>query len=88
MCRALVEIKEEGIQLGIERGKSIGIFEGENRKLTEQVCKKLKRGKTPEIIAEELEEELEQIKSICKAAFLYAPEYDCDKVYDAWNKTH
>lgn len=84
MCRALVEIKEEGIQLGIERGR----YEGENRKLTEMVCKKLKKGKSPEVIADELEEEMEQIQNICKAAFLYAPDYDCDKVYDAWNNTH
>ena len=88
MCRALIEIKEEGVQLGMERGKSIGRFEGENRKLTEQVCKKLKKGKSPEVIADELEEEMEQIQNICKAAFLYAPDYDCDKVYDAWNNTH
>lgn len=88
MCRALVELREEGIQLGIEQGieqgRTIGRFEGENRKLTEMVCKKLQKGKSPEIIADELEEEIDQIQSICKVAFLYAPRYDCDKVYDAW----
>lgn len=53
----------KGKDIGTGRDKkrnSVGI----NRKLTEVVCKKLKRGKTPEIIAEELE----QVQSICKAA--------------------
>ena len=88
MCRALVELKEEGIQLGIEQGIFIGRQEGENRKLTEMICKKLKKGKSPETIAVELEEELEQIQSICNVAFLYAPCYECDKVYEAWKSLH
>ena len=33
---------------------------------------------------EKLEEEQERIESICEAAKAYAPEFDCDKVYQAW----
>ena len=37
------------------------------------------------MIAEELEEGLELIQSICRTAAGFAPEYDWDKVYRAWN---
>lgn len=36
--------------------------------LISQVCKKLRKGKKTELIAEELEENLPRIESICKAA--------------------
>ena len=68
----------------IAEGKMEGKLEGEERKLIEQVCKKLKKEKSVEIIAEELEEEAEKIQSICEAAVAYAPEFDCEKVYRAW----
>ena len=61
--------------------------EGENRKLVEQVCKKMRKDKTPETIAEDLEEEMEKIHGICEIAAACAPDYDCDKVYDAWEVT-
>ena len=63
-----------------------GKLEGEECKLIEQVCKKLKKEKSVEIIAEELEEEAEKIQSICEAAVAYAPEFDCEKVYRAWKE--
>lgn len=57
-----------------------GIEEGEMRKLIEMVCKKLRKNKTSELIAEELEEEESVIKAICEKAQRYAPEYDIDKI--------
>lgn len=39
------------------------------------------RGKTVEIIAEELEETEEKILPIYKVAEKYAPEYDIEKIY-------
>ena len=66
--------------------RQFGRAEGEHRKLIEQVCKKLRKGKTPEIIAEELEEELEEIQCICDVASAYAPEYNLDNVDTAWNE--
>ena len=63
-----------------------GRAEGERRKLIEQICKKLRKEKSPELIAEELEEELEEILRICDVANAYAPEYDCDEVYAAWSE--
>ena len=56
--------------------------EGQEKKLIEQVCKKLRKDKSPELIAEELEEEEFTIKEICEKAKKYAPEYDIDKIYE------
>jgi len=54
---------------------------GEIRKLISQTVKKLVKGKTAKIIAEELEEEESVINRICKAAQETAPEYDIEKIY-------
>ena len=67
---------------GIQKGKE----EGENRKLIEQICKKLKKNKSVECIAEELEESPENIQQICTIAAAYAPDYDCDKICREWEK--
>lgn len=70
-----MNILEYGIEKGIEKGRQ--------RLFIELVCKKLSKGKAPEVIAEELEEDLVKIRNICEAALPYAPEYDLDKVCDA-----
>ena len=60
--------KEKGIEIGkakgIELGKVQGIEFGERRKLIEMVYKKIKRGKTVEEIADDLEEDIEVINPI------------------------
>ena len=60
--------KEKGIEIGkaqgIELGKSQGIEFGERRKLIEMVYKKIKRGKSVEEIADDLEEDIEVINPI------------------------
>ena len=80
MCGAIAGLIAEGKM----EGKLEGKLEGEERKLVELVCKKLRKEKSAEVIAEELEEEPEKIQSICEAAVACAPEYECDKVYQAW----
>lgn len=65
-----------------EEGEAIG----EDYKLASQVCRKLRKGKRPEIIAEELEEDLEVIQKICQAAEEFGPEYDEKKVFAAFMK--
>ena len=55
--------------------------EGEKAQLIKQVCKKLKKGKTPDMIAEELEEDLTVIEKICTEAQKYAPDFDCEQLY-------
>lgn len=73
---------KEGIEQGIEQGQKLGA----EYKLVEQSCIKLRKGKTPEQIANELEEEQKMIAEICKAAEPFAPGYDYQKVYQAWRK--
>lgn len=77
--RQLGFAKKEGIEEGREEGERIG----SDRKLISQICRKLKKGKTPEVIAEELEEELEIVERICRIAKDFAPEYDSMKIYEA-----
>ncbi len=73
-----------GRKIGEEIGKEIG----RDMMLVEQVCCKLRKSKTVEQIAEELEAELEVIEAICKAAEGTAPEYDSDDVYRNWKKVN
>lgn len=78
---------EEGVAAGIEQGRtegrSEGVLVGEEQIIVRQVCTKLKKGKKPEVIAEELEEDLAKVKAICEAAEAFAPEYDWKAVYEA-----
>lgn len=53
---------------GVEDGEAKGEARGEFLKLIDFVCRKLKKGKTPEMIADELEEPLETVELICTAA--------------------
>ena len=78
--QGLAQGREQGLKQGIEQG----LVEGEERKLVALVCKKLKKGKIEQTIAEELEENQEIIESICKAATKLAPDYDYEKVYITW----
>lgn len=61
-----------------------GRVEGEELKLIKLICKKLVKNKTPEEIAEDLEEEINMIMPICKLAEEFAPEYNSDKVYEKY----
>ena len=71
---------EQGIAQGIERGIEQGVEQGRVQRLAEQVCSKLKKGKTPEEIADALEEPVENVQKICQIAEQYAPEYPAEEV--------
>ena len=75
---------EEGEAKGRAEGKAEGRTEGESYKLVSQVCRKLRKGKEPERIAEELEEEVELIQRICQTAKEFGPGYDEEKVFKAY----
>ena len=60
--------------------------EGKEKLLIEQVCKKLVKGKTVEVIAEEIEEDIDTISTIVKIAKDHIPEYDVDIIYDELRK--
>nr|MCR5801175.1 transposase [Lachnospiraceae bacterium] len=76
-------LKEDAREEGLAQGISQGISQGEERKIIEQICKKLRKNKTIEQIADELEEEVSYVASVCKAASGFAPEYDFEKVVEA-----
>ena len=57
----------EGIRQLIEEGKSEGISIGENNKIKELISKKLSKGKSIPMIADELEESVEVIEHFIAA---------------------
>ncbi len=59
-----------------------GREEGGILKLIQLTAKKLEKGKTPEIIADELEEQVTTVIAICNAAKVFAPDYDCEQIYE------
>lgn len=69
--------KWEELAYAREEGK----VEGEKIHLIKSVCKKLTKGKTVEVIAEELEEDTEVIAEIYKAAENSVPDYDYSQIY-------
>ena len=77
--------RDEGRTEGLAQGRSEGLVQGqakgEKLKLIEMTCKKLRKGKTPEEISEDLEEDMEVILRICNAANEYAPDYDAEAIY-------
>ena len=73
--------KWEELVYAKDEGRAEGKAEGKKAQLIKQVCKKLKKGKTPDMIAEELEEDLTVIEGICTEAQKYAPDFDCEQLY-------
>ena len=73
--------KWEELVYAKDEGRAEGRAEGKKAQLIKQVCKKLKKGKTPDMIAEELEEDLTVIEKICTEAQKYAPDFDCEQLY-------
>lgn len=67
-------------------GRAEGKAEGESSKLIELICKKLRKGLLSEQIAEHLEEDLATVQSIYEIALPYAPDFDGEKVFEAWMK--
>lgn len=55
---------EEGREEGKKEGIEVGRREGGDEKLLEQIRKKAAKGKSPEVIAQELEEEIETIRRL------------------------
>ncbi len=72
--------REEAREEGKAEGRVEGRVEGIEIKLITQIVKKLKKGKTTDRIAEELEEEPEVIERICDVAEEFAPDYDVEQI--------
>lgn len=83
MCDALRELFANELEQREQNGIIKGTAEGEQKKLIQMVCKKLLKSKSPEEIADDLEEELDTIQKICQAAKPFAPDYPCSEIYAA-----
>ena len=74
------------IELELQKQRRLGLAEclseGSTKKLIELVCKKLSKGKSPQTIAEDLDEDPDVIETICRAAEPFAPDYDVDAIYE------
>ena len=64
-----------------DEGRAEGRAEGQDFKLVTMVCRKLRKGKNMETIADELEEDIAEIQLICESAEDFSPEYDEKKVF-------
>ena len=77
------EGREEGREEGRAEGRTEGRAEGQELTLIRQIVKKLHKNKSPEQIAEDLEEDIPKIRHICEVAERFVPEYDVEKIYHA-----
>ncbi len=67
-----------------KRGIGEGREEGIDEHLILLICKKLRRGKDIEVIADEVEESEDRVRDICELAEPYAPAYDEKLVIEAY----
>ena len=74
------EGREDGEKSGFKKGEESGIHKGYFIKLISLISCKLQKGKSPEQIAEELEEDIDLVREICECAAPFAPEYDAGKI--------
>ena len=68
-------IRNEGILLGRKEGRK----EGSRERLVNTICIKLRKNKQPEVMAEELEEELSEIEKVI-AAQKKVGSYDVEQI--------
>ena len=75
-------IREDEYEYGFENGYE----EGRKRYFIEIICKKLRKGKKIETIAEELDEDISIVEKIYEIAQNFAPEYDIEEILKAEQK--
>lgn len=75
-----------GEQLGRKLGEKVGEKHGWEASKLETICKKLRRGKSLEVIADEMEVEMREIRPMYELARTFGPEYDSKIVMEAWFK--
>lgn len=75
-------VTRDAMEQGLAEGLTKGLTKGQNLLLISQVTKKLKKGKLPDQIADEVEEPLDKVKEICAAASRHAPEYNAELIYN------
>lgn len=83
---ARMSIYSVGLDAGERIGKEIGKKIGKEILRVETVCKKLRKGKNTELIADEMEDDIQEISQICEIANAFAPKYASDDVAEIWLK--
>lgn len=71
---------------GLRQGRQEGEEKGQCIKLINLVCRKLQKGKTPDKIANDLEEDISSIQKICDAVENCGNRYDVEEIYDELNR--
>lgn len=66
----------------LKQGRKEGREEGRDLKLISQIVRKLKKGKSVQKIADDLEEELSVVEMVCNIARDFEPDYVCEKIYE------
>ena len=77
-------IREEAREEGREEGRK----EGSEEKVLSQICRKLRKGKSLEQIADELEEDISDIEPLYEVAQTFAPNYNEEQVFEAYKSMH
>jgi len=70
------------LELMLEKERKYGFAEGEMKHLITQCVRKLRKGRSEERIADELETDISLVISIVAVAGEFAPEYNTDQIYD------
>lgn len=83
-----VQGKQEGFTQGKQEGFTQGKQEGQLQLLIQMICRKLQKHKTPEMISEDLEEDLALVQQICHVAEKFAPDYNADEIYAAYQEEY
>lgn len=77
---------EDALEVRYEEGFEAGSQKGRTELLVQLVCRKLQKGKTPDVIAAELEEDNALIRRICDAAERCGSDADTESICDALEK--
>lgn len=82
------DVKMNLLEYGLERGMERGIELGKEHSRIEMICRKLRKGRSAAMIAEDLDEDYETVKVICEIAGEFAPLYDSDQVCEEYLKNY
>lgn len=72
-------------EAALEEGKELGEKIGKEKSLIEMVLKKIKKNKSVDEIADDLEENVDIVLPIYKTAISMKPDYDVDRIYAILN---
>lgn len=78
----LKTLRQEGYEDGVADGKETGKY----LSMISLICKKIQKGKSLAVIAEELEEDVTTVEKIYNIAQGFAPDYNVEDIYQAFVK--